>query len=455
MFKKSWGIVISLVLMLLLASACGNSNGGTQGSDTGGGTTPPPQNTETPPTNEPPAPPKPADPVKLVMLQDGATISDEEFANLIAAPVKAKYPHITVEMHRNSGGNAGLQNLIAGGEFPDFMFTTYPQIKAHRELNTPLDLTALVKKHNLDLNKFDPAAMETSRVYGGSNDQIYAIPFSLNFLALFYNVDLFDRFGVDYPTAGMTWDEFIILGRSLARTVDGIEYKGIAALPGVGDLSTQLSLPRVDGSTMKANITTDEWKRVVEVIKTINDLPGNKNANLNMFLKDKIAAMAPSYDARIAALELLHGTPEDFNWDITQFPSFPERPDTSLASSGHFLMISSLSKHQEEAFQVIDLLTTTENQKLITEHGRFTSLSDQTIKDMYGVNMKSLEGKNIKAVFQSAFAPPYPPTEYDKFVTPHLNAAVKSVIEGEMDINSALRQAEEAANRDIEAEKLK
>lgn len=453
MLRKSWGIIAGLILILLIVTACGSGSGTKEGLNTGGTTPPPADNTNTPPAQVVPTPPKPADPIKLMMLQDGATISDEEFANLIAAPVKAKYPHITVEMHRNTGGNAGLQNLIASNEFPDFMFTTYPQIKAHRELDTPFELTAMIKKHNLDLAKFDPAAMETSLIYGGSSDQVYAIPFSLNFLALFYNVDLFDRFGVDYPTAGMTWDEFIILGRSLARTVDGIEYKGIAALPGVGDLSTQLTLPRVNSSTMKAEITTDDWKRVVEVIKTINDIPGNKNANLNMFLKDKIAAMVPSYDARIAALELLHGTPDEFNWDITQFPSFSDRPNTSLASSGHFLMVSSLSKYQEDAFQVIDLLTSTENQRLITEHGRFTSLSDQVIKDMYGINMKSLQGKNIKAVFESAFAPPYPPTEYDKFVTPHLNAAVKSVIEGEMDINSALRQAEEAANRDIEAEK--
>src|SRR5690606_8011575 len=101
---------------------------------------------------------------------------------------------------------------------------------------------------------------------------------------------------------------------------------------------------------------------VFEVVHAINDIPGNKGANLNNFLKDKILAMVPSYDARIAALELLYGTPEDFNWDITQFPSFPERPNTSLDSTGHFLMVSSLSKHKEEAFQVIDLLTSVENQ---------------------------------------------------------------------------------------------
>lgn len=452
MLKRAIGLYVGMIILLLIVTACGGgSTKNNQNAEQNGTAPTPVKSTDSPKNNVQTVPP---DPIKLVMLQDGATISDEEFFDLIVTPVKTRYPHITVEIHRNTKGNPGLSDLIVGGEFPDFMFTTRHQIKYNKELNTALDLTNLIKKYNVDLNKFDPAAMETSMVFGGSKEQIYGIPFSLNFLALFYNVDLFDRFGVDYPTEGMTWDEVIVLARNFSRTVDGVEYKGVGAIPAAGGLATQLSLPLVNSTTLKAEVTTDGWKRVFEVVHAINDIPGNKGANLNNFLKDKILAMVPSYDARIAALELLYGTPEDFNWDITQFPSFPERPNTSLDSTGHFLMVSSLSKHKEEAFQVIDLLTSVENQKLITEHGRFTSLNDQTIKDMYGVNMKSLQGKNIKAVFQSVFAPQYQVTDYDLFVTPHINAAIKSVIDGELDINSALRQAEEASNKEIEAQKV-
>lgn len=430
MWRRRLVMIVVVSVLIFIVSAC---------SDQSDGTTPAGGNT--------------GDPIQMTMLQDGATISDEEFANLIAAPVKEAFPHITVEMHRNTGGDDGVSNLLVSGEFPDFMFTTYPRIKSHRLLDTPQELSSLIDKFDLDLSKFDPAAMQTSRIYGGSEDEVYAIPFSLNFLALFYNVDIFENFNVPLPTDGMTWDELIDLGRQVTRTVDGVQYKGIGAVPGVGDLSTQLSLARVDGDTLEANITTEGWQRVFDVLKRINEIPGNKRATRDEFLQDKIVAMIPSYDARIAALELLHGTPDEFNWDITQFPSFEDLPDVSLASSGHFLMVSSLTDYTEEAFQVIDLLTSRDNQILITEHGRFTSLNDQEIKDMYGINMKSLEGKNIKAVFQSAFAPPYPPTDYDSLVTPHLNEAVNAVIDGALDINTALRQAEEASNRDIRAAK--
>lgn len=427
MFKKSAAFSASLIAMLL--TACGET-----------GVDRPPQAT---------GPDKEPEPVALVMLQDGATITDEEFNTMIAAPVHAKYPHMTVRMVRNAKGNDGIGDLIAGGDFPDFIFTTYPQIKVHKEMGTAADLTELIKSSGMDIGKFDPAAMETARVYSGGNS-LYAIPFSLNFLALFYNKDLFDRFGVEYPKDGATWDEVIRLANRFSRTEGGVSYKGLL-IPGAFDLSTQLSLPYVNAQTKKAAVNTDGWKRIFQLIKTVSDIPGNKGANLDDFLVKQSLAMVASYDARIAALEKLHGTPGQFNWDITQFPSYPDRPNTSLASSGHFLMVSALSKHKDEAFRAIYLLTGEENQNLITEHGRFTSLNNQGIKNKYGVNTKSLQGKNIKAVFQSAFAPPYQPTAYDKFVPPRINAAVKSVVEGQIDINSAIRQAEEEINLDIAA----
>lgn len=429
MIKKSAAICAGLAL--IFATACNNGGGGSD--------------TQAKPADKPP------EPVQLVMLQDVAALTDDEFANFIAAPVHAKYPHITVTMVRNTKGKDGLSNMISSGEFPDFIFTTYPQIKVNRELGTAQDLNEWINKYKVDINKFDPAAIQTSKVYGDS-DHLFALPFSLNFLALFYNKDLFDKFGVSYPKEGMTWDELVQLSRSFGRTMENVQYRGLGAIPGAGDLSTQLSLPYVNPTTNKAEITTDGWKRILQLIKSVNEVPGNKGAILDHFLKDQTLAMVASYDARFAALEKLQGTPNQFNWDITQFPSHPDRPNTSLASSGHFLLVSSLSKHKEEAFQAIEVLIGEQVQKLITENGRFTSLKDETIKGLFGKNMKSMAGKNIKAVFKSSFAPPFAPTKFDSLATPRINDAVKKVINGETDVNTALREAEEAANKDIAAQ---
>lgn len=434
MIKGYKSAMIAFGALAMVVSACGG--GGTGTGQSGG-------------DNGAAAPEKPKEPITLRMLQDGATISDEEFANLIAAPVKQKFPHITVEMVRRGKGETSVESMLASGSFPDFLFAVYPRITEHRGLGTVQDMTELIQTQKLDLNRYDAAALETSRVYG--DGKIYAIPFSLNFLAFFYNRDLFDQFGVSYPKEGITWDQTITLARSFSRTVAGVSYKGVM-LPGITDLSTQLVLPRVDAATKKAAIGSDGWRKVFDVIKAANDIPGNQNPVHNDFLVNQTLAMLPSYDARFAALEKIYGTADDFKWDITQFPSFAGHPNRSLASSGHFLMMSSLTKHKEEVLEVIKLLTSDEVQNLITEHGRFTSLKSEAIRNRYGVNMKSMQGKNISVVFKSEFAPPFAPTPYDAFVNTQLNEAVKKLVAGAADVNTLIREAEEAANKNIEAE---
>lgn len=441
-WKQTFSTIATLGMLGAVLSACGN----TATPETGAN-----HNSSSPPVSQKPS--EPPTPVKLIMMQDGATITKEEFENLIAAPVKAKYPHITMELVINSKADAGIQDFIASGEFPDLIFSTYPRITNHRDLKTVEDLNPLVAKNKVDLTKYDPAALQTAQVYSGDG-KLYGLPFSLNFTATFYNKDIFDRFGVPYPKDGMTWDDALETAKKISRVLDGVEYKG-AFIQGIGDVSTQLSLPLVDPKTGKANLVVQEgWKKLFDLYKAFTDIPNNKDALAgatlnNGFLKDQTVAMAISYDARIAALEKLYGTPQDFNWDLTQFPSFKEKPNTTVASSGHFLLLSSLGKHKEEAFKVIELLGSSDVQKLITDHGRFTALRDQSIKEMYGNNMKSLKGKNIKAVFKSQFAAPVAPHTNTAYVFKHINTSLTRVVNGEIDVNTAIREAEDAANKEI------
>lgn len=44
--------------------------------------------------------------------------------------------------------------------------------------------------------------------------------------AVFYNKDLFDKFGIDYPTDNMTWDEMYELSKNMTRSDGDIQYYG-------------------------------------------------------------------------------------------------------------------------------------------------------------------------------------------------------------------------------------
>lgn len=55
----------------------------------------------------------------------------------------------------------------------------------------------------------------------------YGIPFATNCTALFYNKDMFDAAGLDYPDGNTTWDQFHELAKALTK--DGVTGFGNAA----------------------------------------------------------------------------------------------------------------------------------------------------------------------------------------------------------------------------------
>jgi multiple sugar transport system substrate-binding protein len=85
----------------------------------------------------------------------------------------------------------------------------------------------------------------------------------------------------------------------------------------------------------------------------------------------------------------------------------------------------------------------------MSEHGRLSSLKEQKMRDNYGIDLVSLKGKNVKGIFKAAFADPAPYSEYDQIIGKYLSQAADQTASGSVDINTALRQAEAAANKAI------
>ncbi|NOU90117.1 extracellular solute-binding protein [Paenibacillus sp. LMG 31460] len=65
-------------------------------------------------------------------------------------------------------------------------------------------------------------------------------------LVLYYNKDIFDKFGISYPRNGMTWDEVYDLAKKLNRTEDGISYRGFGMAAGAMFTVNPLSLQPVE-----------------------------------------------------------------------------------------------------------------------------------------------------------------------------------------------------------------
>jgi multiple sugar transport system substrate-binding protein len=283
-----------------------------------------------------------------------------------------------------------------------------------------------------------------------------ALGYAMQYYATFYNKDIFDKFGVSYPKDGLGWNDLLEIAKKTTREEDGTQYFGMIA-GGAAALAQSWALPHVDPKTKKALYNTDGWKKVFELAKTMYSIPGNMPTNAKMgvaakdFTEDKNVAVIPWFgDTMINSLEALQKQGKPMNWDLVTYPTSPENPGKSHEISFRSLVMSKVSKHKEAAFQVMKYLSTSDEvQTLLSQVGFGPSLKDAKFQKVFGADREVVKGKNISAIFKTTPLLLRQYTDYDGEATKALNAAFNDYLSGKIDVNTALRQAQENADSAI------
>jgi multiple sugar transport system substrate-binding protein len=394
------------------------------------------------------------EPINLTVYQRFANITDAEFEQFFVQPIKRKYPHITLSLVRNGKGTA-IEELLASGSVPDLFFLDN-DITTFKKLDIAYDLTDAVKTSKLDLSKFDAAAIDAIKKYSGEG-KLLALPFSLNWFGLFYNKDIFDKFNAPYPKDKMTWEDITELARRTTRYEANVQVFGLdPRTPSY--VAGGLSLPIVDPATNKALVNTDAWKRVLQMMKGIYDIPGNTPdksvyGTAPLFFQNRVIGMYAYWGIGVVnQLEELQKKGNPMNWDMVTTPNFKEALGTGQAVNIHNLMISRASKHKEQAFQIVQELLSEEVQTLAVRSARMSSLTKLQAQTIFGENLQTMQGKNKSGVVAVKSAKLPNPTEYDSRVQGIVNTKFTDVLYAGKDINTALREAEEDANKMIKAD---
>jgi multiple sugar transport system substrate-binding protein len=143
------------------------------------------------------------------------------------------------------------------------------------------------------------------------------------------------------------------------------------------------------------------------------------------------------------------------NWNLVTFPTFPEAPNMDPQADGVAIAISSTSKYKDESFQIIQYLLSDEVQTALVREGFVTPLASQAIWKQLGADEPIFKGKNLEAAFKHKMAD-LPVGDYDYVANPILNNTFSTKIKtGTEDINTALREAEDAINKAVAEEKAK
>ncbi|MDF2725989.1 MAG: family 1 extracellular solute-binding protein, partial [Paenibacillus sp.] len=143
---------------------------------------------------QPQAAPKIEVPSGPITLKVGSTRTPQALEE-VTRTVKAKYPNVTLEfMPAYKTDVKVINELVTSGNLPDILDVATTHIPILLDFDLPIDLEPLLKKYNFNLNSIDPGALTDIRSYNGKQ---VMVPTNLTPpTALFYNKDLFDRFGV-------------------------------------------------------------------------------------------------------------------------------------------------------------------------------------------------------------------------------------------------------------------
>lgn len=134
---------------------------------------------------------------------------------------EAQNPGVTVKVELLAGDTywEKMQAALAGQESYDvFWMDTYNFID-YATRGAMLDLSPYIERDQVDMNALYGAGRMVNVTL---DDTVYAIPKDSDDPAVYYNKELFDKYGVEYPSPDWTWDDVKALAEQLNHPDDGV-----------------------------------------------------------------------------------------------------------------------------------------------------------------------------------------------------------------------------------------
>jgi multiple sugar transport system substrate-binding protein len=284
---------------------------------------------------------------------------------------------------------ARLSTAIAGGSPPDLFlmnYRFYGQFAA-REVLEPLG-DYVDDSGVFGLDDFYPQAIDAFRWDG----EVTCLPQNISSLVVYYNRDLFERFGVPEPTADMPWSQFLFRAQQLTRDANGAVVRAAdpdlpspntapAAIYGVGVEPSLIRIAPfvwsnrgelVDDAGRPTRFTLEmrgsrlalkqffDLRAVYGVVPP--DVEVEAEDDETRFLNGRLAMLLESRRLVPALREAA-----EFDWDVAPLPTLQDR--ASILHSDAYCMTKA-SKAKDAAWRFVEYALGPEGATVIARTGR-------------------------------------------------------------------------------------
>lgn len=354
-------------------------------------------------------------------------------AQLAAEGITVQYEPIETDY------NQVLVNALSAGTAADVFYIpgeTAPGIIATGKV---LPITNLV-----DTSAFIPSLMDVYTVGG----EVYGIPKDFNTLAVFYNEDLFDEAGVEYPNADDDWNTFAEKLRAVNDLGDDVNGACIAA-----DFARLGAFAYANGWTPFEDDGTVNLSdpAFVEAFEFYTGLVGDgvavQPADIGAGWPGDCLAQERAGVAIEGAwiIGFLRDSAPNMPYGSTLLPKSPATGDR-----GNFIYtvawgVNADSPNQEAAVRVLEALTSPETQQFILEQGLAIPSREAMVDNPY-FQEDSREARGNLTVFQGASDGHVLGFQFGTVGTDYMgpiNNAMVAVMTGQATVEEALAQAQQ------------
>ncbi|MCI8981160.1 MAG: sugar ABC transporter substrate-binding protein [Hungatella sp.] len=387
MKKRLLGLTLACSMAAMSLAGCGGSSSGdtTTAADTG--TTAAPAeagSTEGTTAAAEQAAPAEGDTVLKWAVWD---VSSTVYYQPLIDAFQAANPGVKIEMV--DLGSADYQTVLATeltGSGSDFDIATIKDVPGYTTLVNKGVLEALddyIAKDGVDLSQ-----------YGGITDQVtvdgklYELPFRSDFWVMFYNKDVFDNAGVDYPTNDMTFEQYDALARSVTNDTPGQEVYGAhyhtwrSAVQLFGILDGKNSI--VDGNyeflkpyyEMILAQQEDGVCQDYATLKTSSLHYSGAFAQGNVAMMNMGSWFIPTLIEKIKTGE--YGS-EVANWGLVKYPHAEGVEPGSTLATITCLSIPTSAPHKDLAWEFVKFVCGSEGAEVVAQTGTIPAITNDAV----------------------------------------------------------------------------
>lgn len=289
------------------------------------------------------------------------------FMNSVLGKFHTDNPNVTVKFQPVPGSQYWdkMQVRLASGTAPDVMegsgatFINFAEKGGWHEVDT------YIKADKFKLDGY----YQQPKIFNWQG-KTYGLPFMENVTIFVYNKSMFKAAGVEFPTDKWTWDNMLQAAQKLTKPGqyglmigDGLEFNWWTFIWSHGGDTISTDFKK---TTMENPKTLEAFQWLVDLKLKYKVSPAEGDTTLGTgdpFMTNKLAMMS----AGTGSLGNWIAGIKDFEWDLFYVPADPATGKRVVSSNGNPYLMTSDTKHPDQAWLLLKQLAAPFTQNLMGE----------------------------------------------------------------------------------------